>query len=61
MRKELARIEIVAYSDGTVDVAAPLDQKLQCYGMLEVARDVVHAHKPQAIQIIPAASMPVKG
>lgn len=57
LRKELFRIEIIAFSDGTIDVNAPLDSKCQCYGMLEVARDVVKDHKPDAVQIVPASAL----
>ncbi len=36
-------------ANGEVNVSGPLDNKIFCYGLLEVARDLVTNYKPSAI------------
>jgi hypothetical protein len=42
-------ITIVATPDGQVRVSGPLDNKLLCYGMLEIARQQVQAFEQSKI------------
>lgn len=41
------RLVITLKEDGTVDVNGPLSQKLQCYGMLECAKEAIRAWNEQ--------------
>jgi hypothetical protein len=41
---------------GNVSVNGPLENKLLCYGLLEVARDAVHAYQVQAAKRIQPVS-----
>jgi hypothetical protein len=38
---------------GQVTVTGPIEQRLLCYGLLEVARDVIGAHNPTEQRIVP--------
>ena len=49
----------ITLTDGRVNVAGPLGQKLECYGLLELARDAIAAYQPSMIQ--PAAQLPPRG
>jgi hypothetical protein len=40
----LAEIVITFRKDEKVHMTGPLDEKMLCYGMLEMARDIVRAH-----------------
>lgn len=41
-----AKIEIVLTDNGQVSVSGPLQDKIACLGMLELAKDVVRAFDP---------------
>lgn len=59
-----AELKIILNEAGQVSVTGPIDQKPLCYGLLEVARDVIAAHKPMEQRIVqPATALPfaVKG
>ena len=49
-----AQIVVQLNHDGTINVSAPLENKLLCYGLLEVAKDLVRDHKPALVQTAPA-------
>jgi hypothetical protein len=38
---------------GKVEVTGPIEQRLLCYGLLEVARDVIGAYTPAEQRIVP--------
>ena len=40
---------ITQNTDGSVTVSGPIDQKMWCYGMLEMARDAIKDFKPSPI------------
>jgi hypothetical protein len=45
--------------DRRVSVTGPIDDMLLCYGLLEIARDVIAARaQPAARRIIPASTLP---
>jgi len=48
---------------GKVEVTGPVEQRLVCYGLLEVARDVIAAYQPAESRIVPppAAVIPMIG
>jgi len=49
-----AEIVITLNAAGQIHVTAPLQNKMLCYGLLEVARDVVQGFQPaQAPAILP--------
>jgi len=60
-------LTINVMDDGKVGVVGPLHDKLVCYGLLEVARDVVRDYKTGAAsgivipQIIPPSGLGKKG
>ena len=43
--RELVKLTISLLSDGQVTVNGPLTEKMQCYGMLECARDAIREYK----------------
>lgn len=51
-------LRIIITAEGKVEVTGPLDDQLTCYGLLEIARDVVHANAAQRARsaIVPANS-----
>jgi|GEM_PF-4827222 len=34
-----------------IQVTGPLNDRMMCYAMIEMARDVIHAHVPPTIQL----------
>lgn len=56
MAEVIMSITINVMDDGKVGMVGPLHDKVMCYGMLEVARDIVHDHKaerPSGIMVVP--------
>ena len=49
----VAKLEIVIMASGRLQVNGQLENKMFCYGMLELARDVIQAYRPPANGIIP--------
>lgn len=43
MAREMAKIEIVLMDNGSVTIKGPIKDRLICYGMLEVASDIVRS------------------
>lgn len=55
-----AELLITLQDTGQVTVTGPIEQRLLCYGLLEVARDVIAAHQPLDQRIVqPATVLPV--
>lgn len=52
-----AVLTVTLYTDGRIHVTGPLDNKLACYGMLELARDAVASYEKQASKLVLAPSM----
>lgn len=50
----IQRLIIMLDEDGKVKLNGPLQNKLLCYGLLEVARDIIKDHKV----VIPVAAIP---
>lgn len=47
---------------GQVTVTGPIEQRLLCYGLLQVARDVIAGHQPAEQRIVaPVPMMPTIG
>jgi len=44
--KPIATLVIVQYASGQVNVTGPIANKMGCYGLLEVARDIISRHDP---------------
>lgn len=55
MSKIQTQLLITMLDDGSITVQGPIGNKLLCYGLLGVARDILEAHveKPQSNLIIP--------
>lgn len=53
----MPRIELLIALDdtGQVQVTGPIDQTLLCYGLLEIARDVIAEHKAKAQRLVQPA------
>jgi hypothetical protein len=51
----MKQIIITVKPDGNLDVTGPLNEKLLCYGMLELAKEIIGNYKPGAI-ITPSPS-----
>jgi hypothetical protein len=43
----MVKLEIVLEDDGRLQVSGPIQDKILCYGMLELAKTVVTAHKQE--------------
>jgi putative aminopeptidase FrvX len=44
MNPPRAELRIIVTQEGKVEVTGPLDDKMTCYALLELARDVVKDH-----------------
>ena len=58
------KIEIVMTDDGQIGFRGPVENKILCYGLLEVARDIISAHgieKSQVQLVVPQVSLPPLG
>lgn len=42
-------LTIILHPNGNVDVNGPLQDKILCYGLLEIAKDLIRNYKPGAI------------
>jgi len=47
-KRELARLTVVLWADGEVTVNGPLSEKMQCYGMLDCAKDAIRGYQAPA-------------
>jgi hypothetical protein len=59
--KVQTQIIVSMLDNGTINVTGPIQNKLLCYGMLEVAKDVVrnHVERPGSnLVIAPPGSVP---
>jgi len=50
MEGKETKITITINERGNVSVNGPLDNKLLCYGLLEIARDAVKDYKPKVVE-----------
>ena len=44
----IAQLIISLHSNGSITVSGPIENKILCYGLLEVAKDVIRDHVPAA-------------
>lgn len=49
---------VITMGPNGVNVQGPLNDKLLCYGLLEVARDMIQSHKPEQPGIVIASRIP---
>jgi hypothetical protein len=57
---------VIEAKDGQLHVHGPIANTILCYGLLEAARDIVHAHAAQAARdaqprVVPATVLPPNG
>lgn len=45
-------LTITAKPDGSVTVSGPIDQRLFCFGMLEIAKEIIHQKAEENRKII---------
>lgn len=45
-------------SNGQLTVTGPLHEKMTCYGMLELAKDVIRNHRPPSIALADGSPLP---
>ncbi len=58
---EKARMTISLMDDGNVHMVGPLEDKILCYGMLEIAKQIVQNHNSEKkIVLAQPAVIPVK-
>lgn len=50
---QAVKFEVVLLPDGRVNINGPIANKLLCYGLLEIARDLVKDYDPQKVDITP--------
>ena len=64
MGKNTTKLTITLSPNGRVDVNGPIDNAMLCYGLLEVAKDVIRMHvqkKSESGIVIPRIVMPRNG
>ena len=64
MGKNTTKLAITLSPNGQVSVTGPIDNAMLCYGLLEVAKDVVRTHvqkKAESGIVIPRIVMPRNG
>ena len=64
MGKNTTKLTITLSPNGQVSVTGPIDNAMLCYGLLEVAKDVVRTHvqkKAESGIVIPRIVMPRNG
>ena len=64
MGKNTTKLTITLSPNGGVSVTGPIDNAMLCYGLLEVAKDVVRMHvqkKAESGIVIPRIVMPRNG
>lgn len=54
----MTEIKIILDDNGNCRVEDPIDQKMLCYGMLELAKEAIHIHHISKQRIIPASTLP---
>ncbi len=52
------KLEIIMSPDGRVGVNGPLDNKVLCLGLLELAKDIVIKYEHKMIQVASPDSIP---
>jgi hypothetical protein len=53
-------LKIMQDDAGQISVSGPIENKILCYGLLEIARDAIVAHHEKAKRLVqPAAAFPV--
>jgi len=56
----MVEMKIVLDDNGQCRVEGPIDQKIICYGLLELAKEAIHLHHVNNDRrIVPASIMPV--
>ena len=48
----MIEIKIIAEDDGSVKIAGPIENKVLCLGLLDIAHDLVLKHDPKESRII---------
>ena len=57
-----AELLIRMTTEGQVSITGPIQEKLLCYGMLELAKDAIREFRPQAQpRVVLADAMPANG
>lgn len=59
MSQVVAELKITLTDDNRISVTGPIENRMLTYGMLELAKDVVKAHDPSRIQLVPPMIFPV--
>lgn len=61
-RAKMAKVSltILIDDDGRPGVTGPIHDKVLCYGLLEVGRQVIQAYDPEQRIVTPAGKAPVK-
>ena len=54
------RISVIIGDDGQASVEGPLQNKVICYGLLQVGMDLVRSHKP-GLQVEPVVGLAAAG
>jgi hypothetical protein len=52
-------LTIMMEEDGRIGVNGPIDNKILCYGMLELAKQAIQAYEPGRKIVTPNGSVPV--
>jgi hypothetical protein len=52
MVKDMIKLEIEMDDKGGVKVNGPIQDKIFCYGLLQVARDIIKDYRPEKIKVV---------
>jgi len=50
--KTIAKIVIKLHSNGSVEVEGPFNDKILCYGLLEMGKEIIKGHVPEQKNIL---------
>jgi hypothetical protein len=51
------QLVIMMTADGRVGVQGPIDNKMLCYGLLEVAKEAIHDHHVEKARLVQPARL----
>lgn len=50
----IMKLEITLYPDGKINVNGPLEDKVFCLGLMEMAKEAIYKYEPSSINRVPA-------
>lgn len=57
IRELAAKMTLRMFKDGRFTIEGPIDDKILCYGMLGMARDIIHRREPKQSNLLVAETI----